>query len=48
VAAVRGVVTARRKPLRRAANEAAYLPNITIGHDVWVYGYHPETEQTPS
>jgi len=42
------MVTARRELLQRAANEAAYLPSITIGGDVRVYGYRPETEQMPS
>jgi hypothetical protein len=42
------MLTACRKLLQRAENEAASLPCIPTGGEAWVYGYHTETEQTAS
>jgi hypothetical protein len=37
--------TACRQLLQRAENDAAFLPSINTGDELWVYGYDPETKK---
>jgi hypothetical protein len=41
-------VTACRKLLQSAENDATFFPSIITGDKSWVYGYDPETKQISS